>query len=194
MITFLVALVVVVAVGICLGTIFKLMQIKSDTKSSALKDLDMCTFAEKKAKDSLSDAKALYESKYGTGTYMPDWMHSQTQATRLSYEEKMKLLQDLPNPFDHPKPKLTKEEIETKIVEAEEALLEYEDQYASVQADAEVTGDTTEIRALDEAYGECEEALQSYRDMLATVEQKGANDANESMRLIRDLMSDYGIG
>jgi predicted nucleic acid-binding Zn-ribbon protein len=123
---------------------------------------------------------------------MPDWMYN--QSTGLSYEKKMQLLKELPNPFDPPEPKLTKEEIETKIVEAEEALLEYEDQYASVQADAEVTGDTTEIRALDEAYGECEEALQSYRDMLATVEQKGANVANESMRLIRDLMGDYGIG
>ena len=188
MITFLVALVVVVAVSICLGTIFKLMQIKSDTKSSALKDLDMRTFAEKKAKDSLSDAKALYESKYGTGTYMPDWMHN--QSTGLSYEKKMQLLKELPNPFDPPEPKLTKEGIEAKIVEAEEALLEYEDQYASVQADAEVTGDTTEIRALDEAYGECEETIQKYKDMLAGVEQRDIDDAKESIRLIQSLIDD----
>lgn len=87
----------------------------------------------------------------------------------------------------------TKEQIELAILGIEAHLMELEDSYASVTADAEVTGDTTELRALDEKYGDLEEQLSKFRERLDNYDAESVAGFNATEKLIDDLgLNDYG--
>jgi len=121
------------------------------------------------------------ENKFGVVATEP-WFHN-VEMTRQIHGP--------PIPFVPPPPQLTPHQIKAEIAELEAVLLDFEDRYPSVQADAEVTGDLTEIRTLDESYGDTEEAIQNYRDQLDAEIKKDNEGTNETERLIDDVFGGF---
>lgn len=133
-----------------------------------------------------SASKALNDlmKQYVGGSYM----NNPNPYGNITMADKMRLLEDYDRERDN-FPDMSEDEIEQRIVSLEEAIMDIEDSYASVQADAEVTGDRTEIDALDEKYGDLEEELAKYKEQLENYGKR----QDETAQLMQNIIKEIGL-
>ena len=183
MILFFLALVVVIATSLTAG--FFLTSKRID-ETSAMDNLDLRSVAKNKSmagSGTSTHGIAPTTSRENYEAMRDAVFQGKTRMSDLTVEE----LRVLTAGHFNPTAPLSKEQTVAKIAELEAVLLDFEDRYASVQADAEVTSDWVEIRALDESYGNTEEAIQNHRDQLDAIIEADTVGMNEMERLMDDL-------
>jgi len=111
---------------------------------------------------------------------------SLTHQYTLTVDDKMRLLEDYENERDAV-PDMSEDELEQRIVELEDQIMDIEDNYASVQADAEVTGNLTELHDMDNRYGDLEEELAKYKEQLANYGKRNDETAQLTARAIKEV-------